>query len=134
MATGFVGFVTGTLFCLRSIGNSGKGSAGGSGSPRLKRFRSQGAERTARGQMSLDVEGVVDGGVNGQESLDRCPRLEPLHLALAWWNRLIRILGPIVLAQALLMASRQPKFGLGRAVRAQLAGHHNIRRKSLFVE
>src|SRR5580704_1760466 len=46
----------------------------------------------------------------------------------------MRILGPIVLAQAPLVASRQSDFGLCRAVRAKLVGHQNIRREALFLE
>ena len=33
--------------------------------------------------MALDVEGVLDGGVNGQEALGGSGRFETLHLALA---------------------------------------------------
>jgi hypothetical protein len=73
--------------------------------------------------MTLDVERVVNGGVNGQEALGRSGRFETLHLALASSSRLMRILGPIVLAQPLLMARRQSNFGLCRAVRAKLVGH-----------
>ena len=32
-------------------------------------FASEGAERVAGNKMALDVEGVLDGGVNGQEPL-----------------------------------------------------------------
>jgi hypothetical protein len=46
----------------------------------------------------------------------------------------MRILGPIVLAQAPLVASRQSDFGLCRAVRAQLLGHLHIGREGLFLE
>jgi hypothetical protein len=49
--------------------------------------------------MALDVEGVEDSGVNGQEALGWSGRFETLHLALAPSCRLVRILGPIVLAQ-----------------------------------
>jgi hypothetical protein len=33
--------------------------------------------------MALDIERVVDGGVNGQKALSRSRRFEALHLALA---------------------------------------------------
>src|SRR5208282_4441826 len=46
----------------------------------------------------------------------------------------MRILGPIVLTQALLMASRQSHLRLGRAVRAQLVGHQHIRCEALFLK
>ncbi len=45
------------------------GSGGGDGSPRLERFFSEDAERAAGCEMALDVEGVENGGVNGQETL-----------------------------------------------------------------
>jgi hypothetical protein len=48
--------------------------------------------------MALDVESVLDGGVNGQEALGRSGRFETLHLALAPSCRLVRILSPIVRA------------------------------------
>src|ERR1700760_2274479 len=56
---------------------------------------------------------------NGKETLGGSGRFETLHLALAPSCRLMRILGPVVRAQALVMASRQSNFGLRRAVRAQ---------------
>jgi hypothetical protein len=46
----------------------------------------------------------------------------------------MRILSPIVRAQALVVASRQSDFGLCRAVRAQLVGHQHIGREALFLE
>ena len=46
----------------------------------------------------------------------------------------MRVLGPIVLAQAPLVASRQADFGLCRAVRAQLVGNQHIRREASFLE
>jgi hypothetical protein len=48
--------------------------------------------------VALDVECVVDGGVNGQETLGGSGRFETLHLALAPSCRLMRILNPIVRA------------------------------------
>ena len=37
--------------------------------PILKRFASESAECIARNEMALDVEGILDDGVNGQEPL-----------------------------------------------------------------
>jgi hypothetical protein len=48
--------------------------------------------------MALDIERVVDDGVNGQEALSRSGRFETLHLALAPSCRLMRILSPVVRA------------------------------------
>ena len=58
--------------------------------------------------MALDVECVVDGGVNGQETLGGSGRFETLHLALAPSCRLMRILGPVVCAQALSWRADSP--------------------------
>ncbi len=57
-----------------------------------------------------------------------------LHLTLASSSRLMRILGPIVLAQPLLMARRQPDFGFCRAVGAKLVGHQHSGCEALFLE
>src|ERR1700740_1350574 len=46
----------------------------------------------------------------------------------------MRILGPLLLSQALLMSSRQSHLRLGRAVRAQFVGHQHIGREALFLE
>ena len=51
------------------IGSLSSGSSRGSGSPRPERFVSEDAKRAAGSEMTLDVERVVDGGVNGQEPL-----------------------------------------------------------------
>jgi hypothetical protein len=56
--------------------------------------------------MALDVESIVDDGVNGQEALCRSRRLEPLQLAFAPSHRLVRILRSVVLSQSLFVASR----------------------------
>ena len=45
------------------------GSCRGGGSPRRKGLLAKDAERAAGYEMALDVESVVDGGVNGQEAL-----------------------------------------------------------------
>ena len=56
-------------FGRANFGKSGSGSCRGGGSPRPERFVSEDAERAAGCEMALDVECVVDGGVNGQEAL-----------------------------------------------------------------
>ena len=128
------GAVTRTEFGPAQFGSPGSCSGCGGGSPRPERFVSEDAKRAAGGEMALDVERVVDGGMNGQETLGGSGRFETLHLALAPSRRLMRILGPVVCAQALVMASREPNFGLCRAVRAQLVGHQRIGREPLFLE
>jgi hypothetical protein len=63
------GAVTRTEFGRSQSGSPSFGSCGCRSSPRLERFFSEDAVRVAGGEMALDVEGVLDGGVNGQEAL-----------------------------------------------------------------
>lgn len=56
--------------------------------------------------MALEVEGVVDGGIQGDETLGGARRSESLHLAFAATQRLVRDLGPVVFAVVLLLAGR----------------------------
>jgi len=51
------------------VGRLGSCSGRGRSLPILKRFASESAERIAGDEMALDVEGVLDRGVNGQEPL-----------------------------------------------------------------
>jgi hypothetical protein len=53
----------------RRLGIPSSGSGCGGGSPRPERFVSEDPERVAGCEMALDVEGVEDSGVNGQEAL-----------------------------------------------------------------
>jgi hypothetical protein len=53
----------------RNFGSPSFGSPRGGGSPRLERFVSEDAKRATGCQMALDVESVLDGGVNRQEAL-----------------------------------------------------------------
>src|SRR5580704_6714581 len=92
------GAVTRTEFGPALIGSLSSCSGRGGGSPRPERFVWEDAKRAAGGEMALDVECVVDGGVNGQETLGGSGRFETLHLALAPSCRLMRILSPIVRA------------------------------------
>jgi len=46
--------------------------------------------------MALQVEGVVDGGMQAEKSLRGAGRFEPLHLALSPSHDLMRVLGTIV--------------------------------------
>jgi hypothetical protein len=47
----------------------GSGSGRGGRAPRLERFASEDAERVTGCEVTLGVEGVVDGGMNRQEAL-----------------------------------------------------------------
>jgi hypothetical protein len=46
-------------------------------------FGSEDPKRRPRDEMSLMVEGIVDGGMDVEKPLRRSRRLEPLHLALS---------------------------------------------------
>jgi hypothetical protein len=68
-AWGAGGAVTGTEFGRAKIGKPSSDSGHGGGSPCPERFVSEDAERAAGCEMALDVESVLDGGVNRQEAL-----------------------------------------------------------------
>ena len=104
--------VTRTEFGPAQFGSSSSCSGRGGGSPRPERFVSEDAKRAAGGEMALDVECVVDGGVNGQETLGGSGRFETLHLALAPSSRLMRILGPVVCAGSGANVEVEPSRGL----------------------
>jgi hypothetical protein len=78
--------------------------------PRAHRHGAKRAMRLSRGQMALDVEGVVDGGMDREESLRRAGALEALHLALPPPRRLMRILDAIVFPSPTLMAALDPQI------------------------
>ena len=63
------GAVTRTEFGRLNIGEPDSDSGRGGGSPRPEGFLAEDAERAAGCEMALDVECVVNGGVNGQEAL-----------------------------------------------------------------
>jgi hypothetical protein len=58
--------------------------------------------------MALEVERVVDGGVNAEKPLDGSRRFEPLQLAFVPSHHLMRILPPIVFAEPLFVRTGQP--------------------------
>jgi acylphosphatase len=63
------GVVTGTIFGRARIVSRTSGSGRRSSSPRPEGFLSQDAERAAGCEMALDIESVLEGGMNRQESL-----------------------------------------------------------------
>jgi hypothetical protein len=77
--------------------------------------------------MPLDVEGVVDRRVGGEDSLDRGLRLEPLLLSLSPSDRQMRILRPIVVPQAIWSM----KVAQCHPVERCPAGHQAVRRNRL---
>lgn len=48
--------------------------------------------------MSLDVEGIVDRRVRGNETLGLSLGLEPLHLSLSSSDRKVRVFDPVVVS------------------------------------
>ncbi len=79
------------------------------GAPRIHRRRPKGPVRSCRGEMALDVEGILDGGMRGEKSLRRSGALEALHLAFSSPRRLMRILRPVVAPSTSFMASCEPE-------------------------
>ena len=67
--TSGTGAVKRTLIWPRAIWKFQFGSGRGGGSPRPECFVSEDAKRAAGCEMTLDVERVVNGGMNGQEAL-----------------------------------------------------------------
>ena len=57
--------------------------------PLLRGRGSEEAQRRSGDQMTLEVEGVVDGGMNGEITLRRHRRLEALHLVLSSSDHLV---------------------------------------------
>jgi hypothetical protein len=66
--------------------------------------------------MSLDVEDVVNGGVDRDEALGRAGRFEAVHLAFSSPHRLVRILCPVVCTQTLIVPPRESDQLQRRAV------------------
>ncbi|SMF64054.1 hypothetical protein SAMN02982917_3277 [Azospirillum oryzae] len=85
-------------------------------------LRPKGAQSTAGDQVALKAEGVVDGGVQRDETLGRAWRLEALHLPFASPERLTRDFGPVVLAPAVFMVRRQTDLTKRSLRGAQLVG------------
>ena len=83
--------------------------------------------------MALEVEVVVDGGVDIEKALRRPGRLEALHLTLTSSHRLMRVFGPIVFAQPLLMRAVQSQTPECRGVRTHLSVTNNLGAKPCFL-
>src|SRR6202035_4739617 len=100
----------------------------------VRRLGAEDPQRRARDEMALEVEGVVDGGVYAEEPLGGASRLEPLHFALSSSHRLMRVFGPIVFTQPLLMRAVQSQTPECRGVRAQLVGDQQFGCEALLLE
>ena len=84
--------------------------------------------------MALKIEVVVHGRMDIEEELGGSSRFKAPHLALSSSYYLVRVLGPIVLPEPLLMLALQPDVPDGSAVRAQLIGYHRLWREALFSQ
>ena len=81
--------------------------------------------------MALNVEGVIDRCMCGEEPLRRSGVLEALHPSFSLPYREMRILGPIVDPSAGDVASLRAKITQCCAIRWQLVRHDGVWRKSL---
>ena len=84
--------------------------------------------------MALQVEGVVDGGMDAEKPLCGAGRFEPLHFPLPPSHNLVRVLGAIVRAQPLLMTAGQTELPERSGIGGQLVGNRALRRKALLPE
>jgi hypothetical protein len=84
--------------------------------------------------VALKVEGVVNRTVHAEKALGGSSRPEPLQLALASSDCLMRILRPIILSKPLLMPAGQSQTSEHRRVGAQFVGDQQFRRKTLLLE
>lgn len=84
--------------------------------------------------MSLNIEGVVDGGVSGQKSLSRSRRLEPLHSSFALSNWQVGVFGPIVISAAEIMMPGKPEFLQSGSILREFVGNKGIRYKALALQ
>ena len=116
---------------MRSITGSCHGS---SVLPLRRGFRSEDPQRRPGDEMALKIEVVVYGRMDIEEALGGSSRFKALHLALSSSYHLVRVLGPIVLPEPLLMVARHPDVPEGSAVRAQLIGYHRLWREALFSQ
>jgi hypothetical protein len=80
-------------------------------------------------QMPLNIEYVVDRGMDRNEALRRA-----LHLSFASSNWLMRVLRTVVGTQALFMQSRTVKLAKRGSVRSQFIGDDNRGSKALATQ
>ena len=102
--------------------------------PTLMRGSSKPPMRRTADQMPLNIECVVDRGMDGNEALSRFGRFEALHLSFSSSNRLMRVLRTVVGTQSLLMQSRKANLAKRRSVGPQLIGDDNRRNEALATK
>jgi len=84
--------------------------------------------------MSLEVEGIVDGGMGGEKSLRRPRILETNPTSFSASNGLMRILRSVVRATTGHMQMPKPEIFQGGAVRTQFVGRDRCRNNTLPLE
>jgi hypothetical protein len=104
------------------------------GTPCVRRVTAELTKSSAGDEITLNVEGVVDSGVNRQKSLSRSSRFEPLHAPLPLPDRKMRVLGSIVLSKALGVLGRHTHRMQCRTVGWQPVGNDLIGRVSLLLQ
>ena len=89
--------------------------------------RTEAVESGTREEMSLDVEDVVNGGVDRDEALGRASRFEALHLALSSTHWLVRVFRPVIGTQSLVVPPREPDKLQRRAVGSEFVSNNDSR-------
>jgi hypothetical protein len=102
--------------------------------PHPHRFTSELAKRLAGNEMALEVEGVVDGGVDREKSLRRASRLEALHSSLPQPDRQVRALRPIVASPAGDVSSGHAEKIQCGPVGGAFVGYDAIRCEALLLQ
>src|SRR5918911_4718990 len=97
MARCLMGIVTGTRVGTQCAPDRVGSCRRGCDLPGFGRFGPKDPKRAARDEVTLNIEGVVNGSVSGQDALGRASRFEPLQLPLSPSYHLMGVLGPIVL-------------------------------------
>jgi hypothetical protein len=96
-------------------------------------FGSEDPKCGPRDEMSLMVEGVVDGGMDIEKALRGSRRLELLHFALSSPHDLMGVFSAIVFTEAPIMRAGEAQSPESRAVGAQLVGDQQLRCEALFL-
>src|SRR5215207_3622116 len=84
--------------------------------------------------MALEVEHIVDGGMDGEKTLGRPGGLEALHTSFALSQWLMGILCPVIPPTSCVVAPRKTKFAQRSAVGSELVGHDGGWNDALFLQ
>ncbi len=119
--------------CGRSSSNLGRSRR--SPRPCCIRLSAKVAKGRAADQVTLNVEGVVDRGVGGEESLGGGLGFEALLLPFSSSDRQMEVFDPIVLPQPTRAVNLgQAKFSKRGAVRRQAVGRDHLRLDGLAAQ